>query len=183
MEDFVFLVHGVPKTIITDNGTQFISNELQELFARYRIPQIHFTPKYCAQVNNVERYNRTLLTAISSFVEDDHRNWDLNIPKIQFAMNTSVNEATGFTPAFLVHGRELVPCGSFYHAADSGDVDYDDLIFAPRDKYAENLGHLSPILDKVQAAIWDAHVKNCKYYNLRRKQAEFNEGDIVWRRN
>jgi transposase len=183
LEDFVFLVHGFPRTIIMDNGTQFISNELQELFTRYHIPEVHFTPKYCPQVNNVERYNRTIMTAISSFVENDHRNWDLNIPKIQFAMNTSVNEVTGFSPAFLAHGRELVTCGSFYGAASSGDVDYDDLIFAPRDKYAENLGYLSPILDKVQAAIWDAHMKNCKYYNLRRKQAEFEEGDIVWRRN
>lgn len=178
LEDDVFLVHGIPQTIILDNGSQFISRDLDKLFKKYKIPNIHFTPKYTPQINTVERYNKTIITAVSSFVDGDHRSWDANLPQIQFAINNSVNESTGYTPSFLVHGRELVACGSHYLEYP----DPTDLIFLPRDAYAANLGQLSPIFDKVQVALWEAHVKNTQHYNLRRKHAEFNVGDIVWKR-
>ncbi|KOB67826.1 hypothetical protein OBRU01_15368 [Operophtera brumata] len=57
-----------------------------------------------------------------------------------------------------------------------------EIIFLPRDAYAESLGHLSGIFDKVQAALWHSHQKNSMRYNTRRKQLEFNTGDIIWKR-
>lgn len=178
LEDSVFLVHGVPQTVVLDNGCQFVSRELDNLFTKYKVPNIHFTPKYTPQVNTVERYNKTIVTALSTFVEEDHRSWDVHLPKIQFAVNNSVNEVTGFTPAFLVHGRELVVCGSHYTEND----DPTEIVFVPRDSYAENLGHLSGIFDRVQARLWHSHQKNSQRYNTRRKQVEFNVGDIIWKR-
>lgn len=175
LEDGVFLIHGIPQTIILDNGVQFTSRDMDKLFKKYSIPNIHYTPKYTPQINTVERYNKTIITAISTFVNDDHRSWDLNLAKIQFAINNSVNETTGYTPAFLVHGRELVISGSHYIDNDIPN----ELIFLPRDVYAENLGYLSNIFDKVQVALWQAHQKNAQRYNLRRKYAEFHVGDIV----
>ncbi|KAG7307441.1 hypothetical protein JYU34_007633 [Plutella xylostella] len=178
LENDVFLVHGIPQTVVLDNGCQFISHELDRLFKKYKVPNVHFTPKYTPQVNTVERYNKTIVTAVSTFVNNDHRTWDLNLPQIQFAINNSVNETTGYSPAFLVHGRELVTCGSHYLEND----DSKDMVFLPRDAYAENLGHLAGIFGEVQAALWQAHAKNSQRYNLRRKDAEFNVGDIVWKR-
>lgn len=46
LEDNVFLVHGIPQTVILDNGCQFISRELDRLFSKYKVPCVHFTPKY-----------------------------------------------------------------------------------------------------------------------------------------
>lgn len=178
LEDHVLLVHGVPQTVILDNGCQFISKELDTLFKNYKIPNIHFTPRYTPQVNTVERYNKTIVTAISMFVKDDHRTWDVNLAKIQFAMNNSVNEVTGFTPSFLVHGRELVTCGSHYLDNDEPN----GVLCLPRDAYAENLGYLAKIFDEVQTALYRSHVKNAQRYNLRRKEMEFNAGDTVWKR-
>lgn len=178
IEDDVFLVHGIPQTIVLDNGTQFNSNEMLNLFKKYKVPNVHFTPKYSPQINTVERYNKSIVTAISTFVNDDQRAWDVNLSKIRFAMNNSVNEVTGYTPAFLVHGRELVTCGSHYIDNDTPD----EIVFAPRDSYAENLGYLSGVFDNVQAALWQSHKKNSQRYNTRRKEIEFNVGDIIWKR-
>ncbi|CAH0715186.1 unnamed protein product, partial [Brenthis ino] len=178
LEEKVFLVHGIPSTVLMDNSKQFTSSTFKNLLTKYEIPNIQYTPKYTPQVNTVERYNKTIIVAISSYIENDHRLWDTNIPKIQFALNSSVNEATGFTPSFLVFGRELVPCGSHYI-----DVDMtENIIFSPRDDYAENLGTLHKCFDKVQLALLKAHSRNSSYYNLRRKVNEFNIGDIVWKR-
>lgn len=178
LEESVFLVHGIPQTIFLDNGTQFISRDTTAFFQKFNIPNIYFTPKYTPQVNTVERYNRTIITCISTFVENDHRTWDLYIPKIQFAINNSVNEATGYTPSFLVYGRELVTCGTHYTDSELGD----EVLFLPRDIYAENFGCLVDIFDDVQRKLWHAHKKNTAHYNLRRKPAEFSVGDIVMKR-
>lgn len=178
LEDSIFLVHGVPQTIFLDNGTQFISSSIDALFKKYKIPNVFFTPKYTPQVNTVERYNKTIVTSLSTFVGNDHRSWDTSIPKVQFAINNSVNEATGYTPSFLVYGRELVLCGSHYTDNDLGD----EVLFLPRDLYADNLGCLRSIFNDVQASLWHAHEKNTAHYNLRRKPAEFNVGDIVYKR-
>jgi transposase InsO family protein len=178
LEDQLFLVHGIPQTIFLDNGSQFTSGMTADLFKKYNIPNIYYTPRYTPQVNPVERQNRTIVTCLSTFVNEDHRTWDLFIPKVQFAINSSVNEVTGFTPSFLVFGRELVACGTHYINFDlDGEV-----LYLPRDICAENLGCMSKIFDNVQARLWQAHQKNTAHYNLRRKHVEFNVGDVVMKR-
>lgn len=178
LEEQIFLIHGVPQTIFLDNGSQFISSQTDALFKKYRIPNVFFSPKYTPQVNTVERYNKTIITCISTFVDSDHRSWDTFIPSVQFAINNSVNEATGYTPSFLVFGRELVVCGSHFADNDLGD----EILFLPRDIYAENIGYLAFIFDKVQKTLFHAHAKNSANYNMRRKPFEFNVGDIVYKR-
>lgn len=178
LEENVFLVHGVPSTILMDNGRQFISNTLKNLFKTYSIPNVFYTPLYTPQINTVERYNKTIITSVSSFIERDHRVWDTIVPKVQFALNSAVNEVTGFTPSFLVFGRELISCGSHYVDSDLGN----EIVFAPRDSYAENLGALHKIFDNVQLSLIKAHSRNSTNYNLRRKNVDFNVGDIVWKR-
>jgi hypothetical protein len=56
----------------------------------------------------VERYNRTVGTAIRSYVKGAHKKWDAEVAKIGYAIRTAVNEVTGFSPAFLNFGR-VVP--------------------------------------------------------------------------
>lgn len=178
LEEKVFLVHGIPSTVVLDNGKQFISATFKNLLSKYKIPNLHYTPFYAPHVNTVERYNKTIITAVSTFISNDQRIWDTLIPKIQFAMNCAVNEVTGFTPSMIVFGREMVTCGSHYVSSKSDT----NIIHEPRDSYAESLGYLSSIFERVQAALIGAHKRNCHSYNLRRKTAEFNVGDIVWKR-
>lgn len=181
VEDHVFLVHGVPQKIICDNGPQFISQEVKSLFSKYNVPQVHYTPVYCPQVNTVERANRTVMTAISSLVGADHRNWDANIPKVQFAINTSVSDTTSYSPFLMVHGREAVLDGDVYGPyshEESGDV----LQVASTDQYVQGLAPLKDIFEKVRSKLKRAHERNAKYYNNKRRHADFAVGDYVWKR-
>lgn len=179
LENDVFMKHGIPQTVISDNGTQFTGHEIQALFHKYNIPQVHLGPRYCPQVNPVERQNRTIGTAISSLIKEDHREWDVNLSHIQFAINTSVSEATGFSPFLLVHGREAVVSGSLY---DSTPTDLTDITFPKREDYACHLGELSRIFRKVREELVKAHGKNLQYYNLRRRHVELSVGQTVWKR-
>lgn len=179
LEDQVFMVHGIPQTVIADNGPQFISRELKSLFEKYHIPQIHYTPTYCPQVNTVERYNRTVVTAIAALVGSDHRAWDVNIFQIQFAVNTAVNETTGFTPYLLVHGREAVVDGKVY---GESSFPLKDLRFDSRTEFVDKLDVLGAVFSRVDSSLQKSHGRSAKYYNRSRRDLEFAENDWVWRR-
>ncbi|KAI5645450.1 membrane transport protein domain-containing protein [Phthorimaea operculella] len=164
LENDVFMVHGIPQTVISDNGTQFTGNEVTALFYKYAIPQIHLGPRYCPQVNPVERQNRTIVTSISALIKDDHRNWDVYLSQIQFAINTTVSDATGYSPFLLVHGREAVVSGSLY---DSTPVELAELTFPSRDDYAQNLGSLAVDLERhapdLKRTVSRCHILREKY--------------------
>ncbi|UYV63102.1 hypothetical protein LAZ67_2003149 [Cordylochernes scorpioides] len=54
-----------------------------------------------------ERLNKTLTDFISMYVDVDQKIWDSILPYVTFAYNTSRQETTGYSPFFLVHGREV----------------------------------------------------------------------------
>ena len=45
---------------------------------------------------------------ISAFINEDHREWDQNLSKIQLAHSTVPNSGSKILPFFLNHGRESV---------------------------------------------------------------------------
>ncbi|GFV32294.1 transposon Tf2-9 polyprotein [Trichonephila clavipes] len=102
----VFMRHGIPRRIISDNGTQFVSAVLQQICFTLNISQ-NFIPVYSPQSNPVERKNRDLKPRLAILVGDDHSSWYSKLPVIRFAMNTTVCDTTGHTPAYLLFGREL----------------------------------------------------------------------------
>ncbi|GFV14868.1 transposon Ty3-G Gag-Pol polyprotein [Trichonephila clavipes] len=53
----VFMRHGIPRRIISDNGTQFVSAVLQQICFTLNISQ-NLIPVYSSQSNPVERKNR-----------------------------------------------------------------------------------------------------------------------------
>ena len=65
------------------------------------------TTAYNPQGNGtVERMNRSLITVLKKLVYDNPTNWAKKLACAVFAVNSSVNSTTGFTPNFLFLGRE-----------------------------------------------------------------------------
>ncbi|KAL6419674.1 hypothetical protein ACFW04_011286 [Cataglyphis niger] len=165
----VILRHGRPDIVITDNGTQFKSAPLA---ARLKACQIeHRTaPVRAPHCNPVERTNRTIKTMIAQYVDRDHREWDEALNALQFAYNTAVHDATGYTPAFVNHGRELVPPTSAVPrnpAAPTPDVVQQRL------QEAEEV---------VRINLARSFQRQERHYNLRRRQWRPQIGDLVWKR-
>ncbi|RVE49340.1 hypothetical protein evm_005955 [Chilo suppressalis] len=130
IEKHVFLIHGVCKTIFIDNGPQYVSTHFRQLLTKYNVPNIYYNPRYHPQTNQAERANRNIVHAIACYVKSEHRRWDEHLIELQCALNTAVNEATKFSPYFLVHGREynlylnsLPPCPLDQLTSDS-TMDY-----------------------------------------------------------
>lgn len=182
IEQYIFLVHGVPQTCVCDNGKQFISKDFKQLLAEYNVPPPFYNAYYTPQNNVVERYNQTIGTALSILTESDQRNWSRYLPQIQSALNNTVNFATGFTPFFLMHGREQIIDGNFHKNNLSSGV-VDTTLRQSRDEFAKKLEDLVPIYEQVSNALLQAFKKNAQHYNLRRKTVNYEVGDVVWRKN
>ncbi|UYV72258.1 hypothetical protein LAZ67_9002369 [Cordylochernes scorpioides] len=87
-----------------------IRSEIQQTLAPISAPRQpeSFRPRrqYLPQ-NDQERLNKTLTDMISMYVDVDQKNWDNILPYVTFAYNTARQETTGYSPFFLVHGREV----------------------------------------------------------------------------
>ena len=71
----------------------------------------------------VKNIHKTVKTMLCAYMKEFKTNWDLLLPLVEFAMNTSRNINTGYTPFFLHFGRHLnMPLDYYY-----GDILLDDV--------------------------------------------------------
>lgn len=100
------LRHGAPRELLSDRGRVFLADVIEKLLAECRI--IHrCTTAYHPQTNGLtERFNRTLGDMISMYVASNHIDWDVILPYVTYAYNTAPQTTTGFSPFFLLYGRE-----------------------------------------------------------------------------
>ena len=107
--DFV-LQFGLPQTIHHDQGSEFNSGLFEELHRLSGVKLSNTTPYHPEGDGKVERFNRTLLNMLRAIPEPEKKNWKAFLPKLMFAYNSTVNKATGFSPFFLLFGRDsLLP--------------------------------------------------------------------------
>jgi len=84
--------------------------------------EIQYTAPYTPQQNSTERANRTIKTMVAQNIEEKHATWDVLLPELNLAINSSVLDSTGFSPAFIVHGMEPRLPGALYDEVTSGDT-------------------------------------------------------------
>ena len=112
VNDFVcrhfFFRHGAPKSIFADNGTNITANQLNSYLFQALGSRVRNVTAYHPQANGmVERFNKPICDFLAAFCTDqDNADWDQRLDAVIHALNTSVSASTGFTPYFLVHGRE-----------------------------------------------------------------------------
>ena len=92
---------GPPRSILTDNGTNFTSKLVGDLWAIFSVKGILTTP-YHPQANPVERFGRTLNTAIAKYVAHNQSDWVQFLGLVTYAYNTSIHSVTGVAPATAV---------------------------------------------------------------------------------
>ena len=102
--------HGVPVRLLSDNGTHFANKIVCDFCVNTGVRKIFSTPYHPQGNAVVESFMRTLKKALASLVAEDGANWDLFLPAVALAHNSTPNLGTGYSPYFLVHGREpLLP--------------------------------------------------------------------------
>ena len=98
---------GPPKSIVSDQGKEFVNNIVKQITDGCGIEH-RITSPYHPQANGLtERINSTLVLMLKKHAEDDPHNWDKWLPFVLLAYRTRINTATGFTPFELMFGRQM----------------------------------------------------------------------------
>ncbi len=106
----------------------------------------------------------------TTYIKDNHRNWDQWIHEFRFAINSSWHESTNYTPAEIALGRKLKgPLKLFqYRSPDPDQSEY------------EAIERQQSLLERVKENVTRAQSRQQRYYNRKRRQETFQEGELVW---
>ncbi|KAG8172413.1 hypothetical protein JTE90_014137, partial [Oedothorax gibbosus] len=102
----IFSRWGFPKVLQCDNGTSFTSNLTSTFFEKFGIRVVHSSVRH-PQSNSVERWHRTLKRLLKALCVESGKDWEKILPAALLALRTVTHETTGFSPAELVHGKNL----------------------------------------------------------------------------
>jgi hypothetical protein len=105
MLQHVHRLHGTPKTLITDRGTQFMSEFWTHFCMAHEISHTPSTAYHPQTDGQTERMNRLLEETLRHYVGSVPSSWEQLLPCAEFAINDSVNVSTGQTPFYLNYGR------------------------------------------------------------------------------
>ena len=103
----LFACVGIPVEILTDQGSNFTSQLLSELYSMLHIHGIRTTPYHPQTDGLVERFNQTLKAMLRKTAVQEGKDWDLLIPYVLFAYREVPQSSTGFSPFELLYGREV----------------------------------------------------------------------------
>ena len=103
----IFSRVGIPSEILSDQGANFMSILLQELYHLLHIKRIRTSPYHPQTDGLVERFNGTLKSMLKKFVSREQSDWDEYLPYLLFAYREVPQESTGFSPFELLYGRKV----------------------------------------------------------------------------
>ena len=103
----VFARAGIPSEILTDQGSNFTSQLLTELYRMLHIHPIKITPYHPQTDGLVERFNQTLKSMLRKAATKEGRDWDKMIPFLLFAYREVQQSSTGFSPFELLYGKSV----------------------------------------------------------------------------
>lgn len=158
-------VFGLPSRIITDRGAAFTSRVFKQYCEDYGIRHVLVavgTPRGNGQI---ERSNRTILTALRTIVDDADKRWDEKVKFVQNAINTAPNSTTKVAPTTLVLSYK------------PKDVVQNEIISVISAENATLLEPLEDIRNRVASITRENQAKQKKYYDERRRAAVSYEVD------
>ena len=98
--------HGMPERIISDRDPRFTAHFWRAFWTSMGSTLdmgAAYHPESDGQTENANKTLEVMLRSVIDFTQDD---WDEHLPAAELAFNNSKNATTGFTPFYLVYGRE-----------------------------------------------------------------------------
>jgi transposase InsO family protein len=99
--DEIFARFGLPESIKSDNGPQFVSAEFKSFLDMNCIVHHKSTPIWPQANGEVERQNRSLLKAIRT-AQVEQRDWRKELTKFLTAYRTTPHSTTGMAPSAMM---------------------------------------------------------------------------------
>jgi transposase InsO family protein len=101
----IVLKFGIPQVILTDQGSNFLSELFTNVCKLLNIKKLKTTADRPQTNGGIERTHRVLVEYLRCFILEDQSDWDKWLPYANFVFNTTPHSSTGFTPHELLFGR------------------------------------------------------------------------------
>ena len=166
--------HGAPQKLLSDRGAAFLSRMSRHLYRLLNVKKVN-TSAYHPQTDGLnERYNKTVIIMLSMYVGEHQKDWDVYLPYVRFAYNTSIQSSTGETPFFLMHGRDaVIPLQVRY-------AHMDIQAWQPKDYRRQVLEGLQQVFQKVRYTNDRKRQAQESYLDECRIDSPYQVGDLVW---
>ena len=102
--DHVFRLHGLPETIVSDRGPQFISAFWEHLTTSLGIKRKLSTAYHPQTDGQTERADQDLENYLRRYVSWKQDDWARWLSVAEFAANASPSATTGISPFHAVYG-------------------------------------------------------------------------------
>ena len=150
----------LPTTIITDKGSQFISEAMQQTTAVLGIQLKHATTKHAQTIGILEKTHASLKESLKIMTGERRTMWHQFLPMAVLNYNTSYHTSLGCEPSRVFHGR--VP----YNVLDLKYGIKPQASSTINHEIAEGvLKQTQQILNNSQQALMQAYVRHKRYYD------------------
>ncbi|PNF31840.1 hypothetical protein B7P43_G08901 [Cryptotermes secundus] len=133
----VFLVYGIPGIILTDQGSNFMSEAFKEICKLFRIEKLNTVAYHPESNGALERSHKTLITYLRSYVDSKPSNWNQWLHFACFMFNTTPHSITQYSPYELLFGRKCNLPGELEQKIQPL-YNYDDIVKVIRHRLQES---------------------------------------------
>ena len=172
----IFSRVGIPKEILTDQGSNFTSQLLVEVYRLLHVNAIRTSPYHPQTDGVVERFNQTLKGMLRKTACQEGKDWDRYIPYVLFAYREMPQETTGFSPFELLYGREvrgpLDVLKESWEPSSGSDMSVVSHVLQMREK-------LEKMAEVVQDNSQKAQTQQKAWYDRTARHRKLKEGDQV----
>ena len=169
----VFSRYGLPQSILTDQGSVFMSKVVKDLCRTWEIDHIRTSPYHPESDGALERWNACLKGMLKKQPVEGNR-WDKVLRFCLFAYRDSPHCVTGFSPFDLMFGRDVKgPLPLLRTTWVEGEVDglkVNDWVKSIRER-----------MKAMAAIVLDRKAKSTMkiFYDKKAKEVHFSEADQV----
>jgi hypothetical protein len=164
----IVCLHGVPKKIVSDRGTQF-NLKFWERLHETLDTQLCFSSAYHPQTNGqTGRVNQILEDMLRACALQYGRSWDMSLSYAEFAYNNSYQETLKMAPFEMLYGRR---CQTSLFWSETRE----QKVFGP-DIFQEFEKQVRMVRENLQVA--QSRQKN--YTDHRRRELSFEVRDFVY---
>ena len=169
---------GIPEQVLSDLGTQFVSDCMREVSRLLSVKQLTTTPYHPMCNGLVEKFNGTLKMMLKRLCSEQPKQWHRYINALLFAYREVPQESTGFAPFELLYGRTVRGPMNILRELWTNEVNEPEVrnsyqyVFELREKLEQTLAIATQNLQK-------AKDKQKIYYDKKAKPKNLKAGDKV----
>lgn len=174
LTDEYFFRFSPPEQLHSDQGRQFESELVAEVCKLLGIHKTRTSPYHPQSDGMIERFNRTMLNMLATAASEHPFDWEEHLRPLCLAYNTSVHATTGYTPFYLMFGRQVrMPLDIVYGTATTETTSPSEYAQALRKRLEE-------AYNMVRDKTGQQQERQKEYYNRKVHGNPFSEGDLVF---